>query len=237
MYGLLILVSKIKNKIYLEIIIYSYKFLFNYNIIIILINLFIFYLANFEWDKRECDNIPQYPRYGHTGIIYQKKFIVFGGKIKSITYHLMGDLEIYDLNDNTWSTPGFSSKNFIPQRRNHIAELIGHQLFIHGGSGENDEVLGDCHVLSLNPYKWMPAALNEITPAPFLTGHSSALVVPADLRYNPRMNIYKYPEMGFGKLYTNKVMKFYFLFIFKKYIYNFIIFYNILFNNIINKKL
>jgi hypothetical protein len=121
----------------------------------------------------------------------------------------MGDLDIYDLNDNTWSSPGFSSKNFVTQRKNHIAELIGHQIIIHGGTSENDEVLGDCMVLSLNPYKWMPAALNEITPAPFLTGHSSALVVPADLRYNPRMNIYKYPEMGFGKLYTNKVLIFF----------------------------
>ena len=169
--------------------------------------------ANLEWDKRDSENLPSYPRYGHTGILYQKKYIVYGGKIKSITYHLMGDLDIYDLNENTWSTPGFSSKNFLAPRRNHIAELIGHQIFIHGGLSEDNEVLGDCHVLSLNPYKWITAAINELTPSPHLTGHASTLVVPSDLKYNARMNIYKYPEVGFGKLYANKVKKFLHLFL------------------------
>jgi hypothetical protein len=119
----------------------------------------------------------------------------------------MGDLDIYDLIDNTWSTGGFTSKNFLPARRNHIAELIGHQIFVHGGWGEDNEVLGDCHVLSLNPYKWNPATISDITPSPFLTGHASALIVPAELKYNARMNIYKYPEIGFGKIYSNKVKK------------------------------
>lgn len=165
----------------------------------------IIFLANLDWEKRDSENIPNYPRYGHTGILYQKKFIVYGGKIKSLTYHLMGELDVYDLTDNTWSSPGFSSKNFLPSRRNHIAELIGHQMFVHGGFSEDNEVLGDCNVLSLNPYKWMPAALSDVTPPPFLSGHASALVVPAELKYNARMNIYKYPEIGFGKIFSNKV--------------------------------
>ena len=168
-------------------------------------------LESTEWEKRESENLPTYPRYGHTGIIYQKKFIVYGGKIKSLTYHLMGELDIYDLVDNTWTTPGFASKNFLPSRRFHIAELIGHQMFVHGGFGEDNEVLGDCNILSLNPYKWVPAQLSELTPAPNLSGHASAFVVPAELKYNARMNIYKYPEMGFGKLFSTKVINFIFI--------------------------
>lgn len=162
-----------------------------------------------EWEKKECENIPQYPRYGHTGTLYQKKFIVYGGKVKSMTYHLMGDLDIYDLTENTWSSPGFSSKSYLPARRNHIAELIGHQIFFHGGTSEDNEILGDCYCLSLNPYKWLPAAVSDITPSPQLSGHASALVVPAEYRLNSRMNIYKYPEIGFGKIASNKVRIFF----------------------------
>jgi hypothetical protein len=125
-----------------------------------------------------------------------------------MTYHLMGDLDIYDLNENTWSTPGFSSKVFLPIRRNHIAELIGHQIFVHGGTSEDNDILGDCFLLSLSPYKWTTAIINEITPAPFLTGHASCLVVPSEYRLSTRMNIYKYPEIGFGKLTSNKVKNF-----------------------------
>ena len=33
--------------------------------------------------------MPAFPRYGHSGIIYQKKFYVFGGKCKSNNYHYL----------------------------------------------------------------------------------------------------------------------------------------------------
>jgi len=39
-------------------------------------------------------------------------------------------------------------------------------------------------------------------------GHSSCLVLPADYKYNPRLNIYRYPEIGFGRLNINKVINF-----------------------------
>jgi hypothetical protein len=168
--------------------------------------------------------MPVYPRYGHSGVIYQKKFIVYGGKVKSITYHLMGELDIYDLNENTWSSPGFTSKAYLPARRNHIAEIVGHHMFVHGGTGEDNEIYGDCYILSLSPYKWLPAAISDVTPSPHLTGHSSCLVVPAEYRLNTRMNIYKYPEIGFGKIASNKVKKIFIYFYFYLYFLFIIIF-------------
>jgi hypothetical protein len=124
-----------------------------------------------------------------------------------MTYHLMGDLDIYDLNENTWSSPPFTSKAYLPARRNHIAEVIGHQMFVHGGSGEDGDILGDSYILSLSPYKWLPASISDLTSSPHLTGHASCLVVTAEFRLNARMNIYKYPEIGFGKITSNKVKK------------------------------
>jgi len=70
---------------------------------------------------------------------------------------------------------------------------------------EDNQILGDCHILSLSPYKWNYATISDLIPTPALAGHACALVVPAEFRYNARMNIYKYPEVGFGKLATNKV--------------------------------
>jgi len=158
-----------------------------------------------EWERQNCDNCPIYPRYGHTGILYQKKFIVFGGKIKAGNYQYLADLDIFDLNEKTWSQPTFNSKSFLPLRRNHVAELVGHQIIIHGGMSEDNQVLADCHVLSLNPYKWNYATISDLTPTPALSGHASSLVVPAELKYNARMNIYKFPDVGFGKITSNKV--------------------------------
>lgn len=158
-----------------------------------------------EWERKYCDNSPNYPRYGHTGILYQKKFIIFGGKIKALNSSFFADIDIYDLNENTWTQPSFSSNNFLQLRRNHVAELIGHQLLIHGGFNEDNQVLNDCHILSMSPYKWNTTTISDSTPTPALAGHACCLVVPSDLRYNARMNIYKYPDIGFGKLASNKV--------------------------------
>ena len=164
-----------------------------------------------EWERKISENSPQNPRYGHTGILYQKKFFVFGGKIKTYNGHILGDLDIYDLQENIWFQPAnFSSKLSLSLRRNHVAELIGHQMLIHGGIGEDNQGLGDCELLSLtSPYKWTPAVITELSVSPILYGHASALVIPSDYRYNPRMNIYKFPDLGFGKMTFNKVKNFF----------------------------
>lgn len=129
-----------------------------------------------------------------------------------MTYHLMGDLDIYDINENLWSTPGFSSKAYLPARRNHIAEIVGNQMLVHGGTGEDNDILGDTYLLSLSPYKWTAAVVCDPASSPNLSGHASALVLPVEYRLNARMNVYKFPEIGFGKIGSNKVYKLYLLF-------------------------
>jgi hypothetical protein len=135
-----------------------------------------------------------------------KKFYVFGGKIKSNNYHYLADLEIYDLNDNSWIISNFNSKNNLELRRNHIADLIGQQMIIHGGLSEDNVTLSDTYLLNLFPLKWCSVNISEFTPPPALTSHSSAVVLPADIRYNVRTSIYKFPENSFGKLTSNRVL-------------------------------
>ena len=158
-----------------------------------------------EWDKKVCGNLPAFPRFGHTGIIFQKKFYIFGGKCKSNNYHYLADLEMFDLVDDQWITSNFNSKNQLELRRNHVADLIGQQMIIHGGLNEDNITLSDTFILNLSPLKWSPVAISELTPPPALSSHGSAVVLPADIRYNVRTNIYKFPENGFGKITSTRV--------------------------------
>lgn len=158
-----------------------------------------------EWDKKNTDNIPPYPRYGHSGIIHQKRIYIFGGKCKSNNYHYIADLDIFDLTDSQWLTPNFSSKASLELRRNHVADLIGNQMIIHGGFNEENKILSDAHVLSLSPLKWTTLNISEFTPGPALSGHASAVVLPMEIRYNNKTSLYKFPENLFGKIITNRV--------------------------------
>ncbi len=69
-------------------------------------------------------------------------------------------------------------------------------MFVHGGISEDDVYLNDCHLLNLNQLKWSSCFLDVDLPAPSLACHTACLVVSSDLSDNPRMNIYKFPEIG-----------------------------------------
>lgn len=160
-----------------------------------------------EWQKKKSENIPSYPRYGHTGIIYHKKFYVFGGKFKLHNYHYMADLDIYDLTENHWITPNISTKKFLELRRNHVADLIGNQMIIHGGMNEDNKILNDVYALSMSPpLKWHQLNISDFITGPALASHASALVIPMEIKFSEKTSIYKFPENGIGKLNWNKVL-------------------------------
>jgi hypothetical protein len=159
-----------------------------------------------EWTKLETENLPPLIRYGHTGCVYNKKLYLFGGKAKMEKYTLLCDLEIFNLQEKSWSSPLVNTKTTLQLRRNHIAEIIGHHMIVHGGVSENGEYLNDTFLLSLNgSLKWTTCIINDDTPGPTLAGHSHCLVLPHDFKYNPRMHIYKYPELGVGRLQNSRV--------------------------------
>lgn len=83
--------------------------------------------AKNSWSTINCENTttvnPQ--RSGHTAILQQKKLYVFGGKSKVHSMYVLQDLEIFDLENNTWNFPSCPSKNFLKLRRNHVAVIVG----------------------------------------------------------------------------------------------------------------
>ena len=152
-----------------------------------------------EWNRHEPNCLIPNQRYGHTGVLYGKKFYVFGGRSKQQNYSYLSDLEVYNLDDKTWSTPLIVSKNILQLRRNHIAKVIGHQMFIHGGINENGEYLNDSFLFTFYPQRWNQCIITDPANAPYLTGHAACLVLPTEIKYNSKMNIYKLPELGYGK--------------------------------------
>lgn len=124
-------------------------------------------------------------------------------------FAVLSDLEIFNLEERTFRTPVIISKVICKPRRNHIAELIGHQIFVHGGFNEDNVVLGDCYLLNLQALRWVNLIINEDTPTPYLAGHTSCLVLPNDIKFSPRLNIYKLPEERIKKANIVKVIRIY----------------------------
>jgi hypothetical protein len=85
-------------------------------------------------------------------------------------------------------------------RKNHIAELIGNQMLIHGGINENNQVLGDCCYLNLNlnQLKWGACQIHKSSPGPRLYGHTSALVLPKEYYTSNKLSIFNYPDVDFA---------------------------------------
>jgi hypothetical protein len=160
-------------------------------------------LEKLEWTKINTNGFSN-NRYGHTGIFYQNKIYFFGGKTKYQKSSSTLGLEIFSLSDGQFSIPSAGKLNPEP-RRNHVAELLGGQIFIYGGINNSNEILNDSFLLNLNPLKWVPTSISRFTPGPKVYGHSSCVVIPKDILTSHKFSIYSYPELEPGK--ANNLIK------------------------------
>jgi len=156
-------------------------------------------LEKLEWSKVNQD-IQTNNRFGHTSIIYQNKIYLYGGRTKYDGSFVSPGLEIFSLSDKCFLNHDSEGGISPEPRKNHIAELIGNQMLIHGGINENNQVLGDCSFLNLNisQLKWGVCQINRNTPGPRLYGHSSALVLPKEFLASNKLSIFNYPEVEFA---------------------------------------
>ncbi len=154
-------------------------------------------VESLEWKKIRTENFTNC-RFGHSGIIFQNKIYYFGGRTKFSNTSLSTGFELFSFSDGTFSTPTVAGKT--PElRRNHVAELMGTQMIIHGGVSDTNEILNDVFLLNFNPIKWNVVSINPYTPGPKLYGHASSLVIPRDIVNNQRFTIYKYPDADANK--------------------------------------
>ena len=73
--------------------------------------------------------------------------------------------------------------------------MQGHQLFVHGGIADDDEYLNDGAVYAIMLQKWYPLTILEDTPGPTVAHHTCCLILPNEQRFNPKLNLYKLPDM------------------------------------------
>ena len=164
-------------------------------------------LINISWNKISCP-VDTYVKFGHTANFdkFNSKIFVYGGRAKidmHISYgknkYIFCDLEYYDIKLNKWIKPELINKSFVPQRRNHIAELVGNQLVIMGGVDEDDNILNDVYFINLSVIengkgRWHELSISPNTPGPYLYGHSSSFVFTKDLLKDNKLTVYQYPE-------------------------------------------
>lgn len=158
---------------------------------------------NYKWTKLITIGQNIEARYGHTGILYHRKLILFGGRHMITSQHY--DLNIFNIDTLKWSTPNaYTFSKHIKLRRNHIACLVGNQMFIHGGSDEEGNFLNDSYLLNLNPIKWVSCNISN-EEAPRLAFHSCCLVLQEDLRLNTTTTIYKFADLGVKQPLINQI--------------------------------
>ena len=151
----------------------------------VLNDLWIFDINTKKWKQQKIKENNYNFKYGHTSILYNDSLYIFGGNINlnKIKYQIE-DIIIYNIINKTLKVANFKkeggkyNKNYfrIPYRRNHICEIIGWNMVVHGGidiekeySNKEDElfflsnenydkndnnVLCDFMMLDLNILKW-----------------------------------------------------------------------------------
>ena len=151
-------------------------------------------METLEWNKLQSLNSTNC-RFGHSSVFYQNKIYLYGGRIKVEKASMLVGLEVYSLNENLFIYTNI--KGGPNKRRNHIAEVIGNLMLIHGGIDEDNEILDDTYLLNLNQLKWASPSLSPYGPAPKVFGHSSCLVIPHSILNNNKFNIYRYPDLDY----------------------------------------
>ena len=158
---------------------------------------------NNSWSKIDYHDDGAENRYGHTGVIRYRQLYIFGGRF--ITNKVHGNLEILNLDSKEWVNVKISHHEYsIPLRKNHIACSIGNQMFVNGGTDEEENFLNDSYLLNYKLLKWFPVNFVDKFRIPALAFHNCCLVVPEHIKNNFRFSIYKYPD-DFKEVNENKI--------------------------------
>ncbi|MCQ2818317.1 MAG: hypothetical protein MJ252_13705, partial [archaeon] len=152
--------------------------------------------AHYKWSKVQQKNTAPELRLAHTSVICNRKLYIYGGKY--LISKVLGGLEYFDLDNHIWSPPLINNGERVPSRRNHIACIVGNEMFIHGGLDSEGRFLNDAYILFINEMKWMLADFKSDSPPISLAFHKCCLVLPEEIRINPKLSMYRYPEIARG---------------------------------------
>ena len=145
-----------------------------------------------EWKKINPENGIE-NRYGHTALSLNNKLYIYGGKTKYLNTSYMNGLDIFSFSEKKMLNNTIYGEK-PENRKSHIAVFVGPQMLIHGGINEEGKTLDDSYLFNMHLLTWNKCIINKICQYPKLWGHSSCLVIPSQILYNPKFNIYSFPE-------------------------------------------
>ena len=146
-----------------------------------------------EWKKIIPENLIE-NRYGHTALSLNNKLFIFGGKTKYLNNSYINGLDIFSFTEKKIINPPIYGEK-PENRKSHIAIFVGSQMLIHGGINDEGKVLDDAYLFNLHTFTWNKCIINKINTHPKLWGHACCLVIPGQILYNPKFNIYTFPEL------------------------------------------
>jgi len=178
-------------------------------------------LATMMWTKIKKKSNPLI-RYGHISVLdrLESKIFVYGGRTKydKLSNLIIGDntnafcgMEYFDIKLNKWFRPSIGEETgYPPLRRNHIGEILGNQLIIHGGIDEYGDILNDVFFININNIesnkeRWTSLMISSIIPGPYVYGHSSALALESEIIKSNKTNVYYFPDDD--KVYNKNIPK------------------------------
>lgn len=138
-------------------------------------------------------------RFGHTAVCYQNTLYIIGGRTKYLHSYIFSGFDFFDLSRNKFVDKTHVGKERWQYRYGHISKLVNNQIIVHGGINEEGKVLNDTFLISLTPFKLLSCKIHVDYCGPFLTGHCDALAIPREILNNPRLGVYKMPDIPFGK--------------------------------------
>ena len=144
-------------------------------------NMWSLNIKNLDWKKMEPTNKIN-SKYGHTSEYIENKIYFFGGRTMDDEMIILSGLDIYNFEDNKFSTQYL--QNEPKSRRNHVSCLINGQMLIHGGIDSSNNILDDCHLLNIQPLKWLTPTINYYVDYPKVYGHTCCLVIPSEILAN-----------------------------------------------------
>lgn len=161
---------------------------------------------NLKWEKINCKGEIPVIRSEHTSVIYRNELFIFGGIIEDEKfYRIKEDILIFDMISHKFIEGQCVNKNEVKWRKNHIAESIGHHMFIYGGKDEDGNILNDFWLLEFVKLRWI-----KIEPKgsrfPGMAYHSSALVISQEKKDHISFSIFKQPDIPIFQLKNKKIL-------------------------------
>ena len=150
-------------------------------------------LTTLEWNQVKTESAIE-NRYGHTALSVNNKLYIFGGKTKYNNTSYMNNLDIFSFTEKKIINSQISGEK-PENRKSHIAVFVGSQMLIHGGINDEGKILEDSYLFNIHTLTWNKCIINKICEQPKLWGHACCLVIPGQILYNPKFNIYRFPEI------------------------------------------